>query len=232
MNQPAITLWSDACYFSPYVMSVYVALAEKGLSFTLKTIDLDSGEHLKPQWQGYDLTRRVPVLEIDGFALSESSAIDEYLEDRFAPPEWERIYPHDLQKRARARQIQAWLRSDLVPIRVERSTDVVFAAVKKPALSAEGSASAQKLIETASELLAHGNPNLFGEWCIADTDLAHGNPNLFGEWCIADTDLALMLNRLILNGDEVPQLLVDYAAFQWQRASVQRYVALSAKRAG
>jgi glutathione S-transferase len=41
-----------------------------------------------------------------------------------------------------------------------------------------------------------------------------------------------MLNRLILNGDEVPQLLVDYAAFQWQRASVQRYVALSAKRAG
>jgi len=214
MNQPTITLWSDSSYFSPYVLSAYVALAEKGLSFSLKTVDLDSGEHLKPQWQGYGLTRRVPVLEIDGFELSESSAIDEYLEDRFAPPEWERIYPHDLQKRARARQIQAWLRSDLVPIRVERSTDVVFAGVIKPALSAEGLASAQKLIETASSLLAHGNPNLFGEWCIADTDLA------------------LMLNRLILNGDEVPPLLVDYAAFQWQRASVQRYVALSAKRAG
>ena len=191
MNQPVITLWSDANFFSPYVMSVYVALAEKGLTFTLKTVDLDGGEHLKPQWQGYDLTRRVPVLETDGFALSESSAIDEYLEDRFAPPERERIYPHDLQKRARARQIQAWLRSDLVPIRVERSTDVVFAGVKKPALSAEGQESAQKLIETASLLLAHGNPNLFGEWCIADADLA------------------LMLNRLILNGDEVPQLLVD-----------------------
>ena len=101
-----------------------------------------------------------------------------------------------------------------MPIRVERSTDVVFAGVKKPDLSVEGQESAQKLIETASLLLAHGNPNLFGEWCIADADLA------------------LMLNRLILNGDEVPQLLVDYGAFQWQRASVQRYVALSAKRAG
>lgn len=78
MNQPVITLWSDAQFFSPYVMSVYVALAEKGLSFSLKTVDLDGGEHLKPQWQGYDLTRRVPVLDIDGFALSESSAIDEY----------------------------------------------------------------------------------------------------------------------------------------------------------
>ncbi len=154
------------------------------------------------------------MLEIDGFELSESSAIDEYLEDRFAPPEWERIYPHDLQKRARARQIRAWLRSDTVPIRTERSTDVVFAGVKKPALSEEGLSSARKLIETASSLLAQGNPNLFGEWCIADTDLA------------------LMLNRLILNGDDVPQLLVDYATFQWQRASVQRYLALSAKRAG
>ncbi|ASP01450.1 TPA: glutathione transferase [Enterobacter hormaechei] len=214
MSQPVITLWSDANFFSPYVMSVYVALAEKGLTFSLKTVDLDSGEHLKPQWQGYALTRRVPVLEIDGFELSESSAIGEYLEDRFAPPEWERIYPHDLQKRARARQIQAWLRSDLVPIRTERSTDVVFAGVKKPALSEEGLSSARKLIETASSLLAQGNPNLFGEWCIADTDLA------------------LMLNRLILNGDDVPQLLVDYATFQWQRASVQRYLALSAKRAG
>ena len=214
MSQPVITLWSDANFFSPYVMSVYVALAEKGLTFSLKTVDLDSGEHLKPQWQGYALTRRVPVLEIDGFELSESSAIDEYLEDCFAPPEWERIYPHDLQKRARARQIQAWLRSDLVPIRTERSTDVVFAGVKKPALSEEGLSSARKLIETASSLLAQGNPNLFGEWCIADIDLA------------------LMLNRLILNGDDVPQLLVDYATFQWQRASVQRYLALSAKRAG
>lgn len=214
MSQPVITLWSDANFFSPYVMSVYVALAEKGLTFSLKTVDLDSGEHLKPQWQGYALTRRVPVLEIDGFELSESSAIDEYLEDRFAPPEWEGIYPHDLQKRARARQIQAWLRSDLVPIRTERSTDVVFAGVKKPALSEEGLSSARKLIDTASSLLSQGNPNLFGEWCIADTDLA------------------LMLNRLILNGDDVPQLLVDYATFQWQRASVQRYLALSAKRAG
>lgn len=214
MSQPTITLWSDANYFSPYVMSVYVALAEKGLTFTLKAVDLDRGEHLTPQWQGYALTRRVPVLEIDDFELSESSAIDEYLEERFAPPEWERIYPHDLQKRARARQIQAWLRSDLGPIREERSTDVIFAGVKKPALTQAGAASASKLFDTASRLLEHGNPNLFGEWCIADADLA------------------LMLNRLVLNGDDVPQALVDYAAFQWQRASVQRYVALSAKRAG
>ncbi len=214
MNEPAITLWSDANYFSPYVLSAYVALHEKGLPFSLKTIDLNSGAQHTPGWPGYSLTCRVPVLAIDGFELSESTAIAEYLEERFAPPEWERIYPHDLQKRARARQIQAWLRSDLLPIREERSTEVVFAGVKKAPLSEQGQQSAARLFTIAGDLLAHGKPNLFGEWCIADADLA------------------LMLNRLVMNGDAVPEALVDYATFQWQRSSVQRYVALSAKHAG
>jgi len=212
MSEPKITLWSDADYFSPYVMSVYVALHEKALPFTLKTVDLSGGENLRPGWEGYTLTRRVPVLAVDDFELSESSAIAEYLEETFAPPEWERIYPHDRQNRARARQIQAWLRSDLMPIREERSTDVVFAGVKKAPLSSAGQASAAKLFDTANLLLAHGKPNLFGEWCIADTDLA------------------LMLNRLVLNGDDVPERLAEYAAFQWQRSSVQRFVALSGAR--
>ena len=214
MSKPVITLWSDADFFSPYVMSVYVALQEKGLPFTLKTVNLDLGEHLQPGWRGYSATRRVPLLEVDGFELSESSAITEYLDESFAPPQWERLYPHDLQKRARARQVQAWLRSDLMPIREERSTTVVFGGEKKAPLSEAGHQSAAKLFDTAAALLSHGKPNLFGEWCIADCDLA------------------LMLNRLVMNGDDVPELLADYATFQWQRSSIQRYGALSAKRAG
>lgn len=214
MSEPAITLWSDSNFFSPYVMAVYVALHEKGLPFSLKTVDLDKGENNQNNWRGYSLTRRVPMLEIDGFELSESSAITEYLEERFAPPEYERIYPHDLQKRARARQIQAWIRSDLMPIREERGTDVIFAGAKKAPLSASARDAAVKLFAIAGDLLSHGKPNLFGEWCIADADLA------------------LMLNRLVMHGDDVPELLANYATFQWQRSSVQRYVALSAKRAG
>lgn len=211
MRHPLITLWSDASFYSPYVMSVYVALQEKGLPVTLKTVDLARQEHLQSQWSGYALTRRVPMLEVDGFTLSESSAITEYLDERFAPPQWERLYPHDREKRARARQIQAWLRSDLMPIREERSTDVIFGGVKKPPLTPAGLASAAKLFAIAGQLLAQGQSNLFGEWCIADTDLA------------------LMLNRLVLNGDDVPEALADFATFQWQRASVQRFIALSAK---
>ena len=76
MSKPAITLWSDAHFFSPYVLSAWVALQEKGLSFHIKTIDLDSGEHLQPTWQGYGQTRRVPLLQIDDLPLRSIWKID------------------------------------------------------------------------------------------------------------------------------------------------------------
>ncbi len=56
--------------------------------------------------------------------------------------------------------------------------------------------------------------------------LADGREYLLGQWSIADVDLALMLNRLILNGDEIPAVLVQYAQRQWQRPSVQAWVNL------
>jgi len=54
--------------------------------------------------------------------------------------------------------------------------------------------------------------------------------NLFGEWSVADTDLAVMLNRLALHGDALPDKLREYAEFQWQRASVQLWLAESGKQ--
>ncbi len=59
--------------------------------------------------------------------------------------------------------------------------------------------------------------------------LPDGQQNLFGEWSIADTDLAVMINRLALHGDPLPVKLQHYAEFQWQRASVQLWLAESGK---
>jgi glutathione S-transferase len=150
----------------------------------------------------------VPTLVHEGFALSESSAITEYLEDVFAPPTYAAVYPQDPHLRARARQIQSWLRSDLMPIRNERGTDTVFIQATTTPLSAAALQAADKLFRVAEQLLP-----------------AQGG-HLFGNWCIADTDLALMLNRLVLNGDAVPQRLASYATQQWQRPSVQHWVQL------
>jgi len=75
MDYPKITLWSDASFFSPYAMSVYVALTEKGVPLSLKRVDLASAEHLSERYREISLTARVPTLQVDDFLLSESSAI-------------------------------------------------------------------------------------------------------------------------------------------------------------
>lgn len=213
MSYPSIQLWSDSSFFSPYVMSVYVALSEKGIPFSLKRVDLGSREHQQAAYGEVSLTRRVPTLQVDHFMLSESSAITEYLEDRFPAPGYERLYPRDIEKRAKAREIQAWLRSDFMPIRQQRPTEVLFAGERFAPLDEAGQQAAAKLIDAVERLLPEGQQNLFGEWSIADTDLA------------------VMLNRLALHDDPLPQRLADYAHFQWQRASVQLWLAESSHSA-
>ena len=196
----------DAQYCSPYAMSVYVALQEKQLPFTLSTLDLAAGANHAPAYALSSLTARVPALQHGDFVLSESSAITEYLEELFPDPA---LYPKSAQARARARQIQAWLRSDLLPLREERDTLVVFYRPIARPLSDAAQRAAHKLLRVAEQILPPGS----------DT--------LFGEWSIVDVDLALMLNRLRLNGDPMPQRLADYAALQWQRPSVQAWLGLS-----
>lgn len=44
MSQPVITLWSDSQFFSPYVMSVYVALQEKACRLPSKPLTWKRGE--------------------------------------------------------------------------------------------------------------------------------------------------------------------------------------------
>ncbi|MBV4474779.1 glutathione transferase [Pseudomonas botevensis] len=203
MNPSPLRLYVDAQFTSPYALSAYVALREKGLEFELSTLDLDAAENQAEGYASLSLTQRVPTLVHGDFALSESSAITEYLEDTFPQSP---VYPQDLKQRAQARQVQAWLRSDLLPIRQERSTLVVFYGLKSGPLSPVAESAARKLFAAAQALLADSRGHLFGQWSIADVDLA------------------LMLNRLILNGDAVPPALVEYAQRQWQRPSVQEWV--------
>ena len=197
-------LYVDAQFVSPYAMSAYVGLHEKGLPFDMQTVDLAQKRNQTAEFASTSITRRVPTLVHDGFALSESSAICEYLDEMFPGTP---LYPADSRHRARARQLQAWLRSDLMPIRDERPSVVVFCGAKMAPLSASARSTAEKLFSAAQALLGEGS-----------------RENLFGEWCIADTDLAMILNRLILHGDPVPPGLSAYANGQWRRPAVQRWL--------
>jgi glutathione S-transferase len=202
-------LYVDSNFASPYALSCFVALTEKGLPFHWKPLNLAQKEHEVAAYVNDSLTARVPALVDGELALSESSAIDEYLEDAYPAPQFPSLYPRDVQQKARARQVQAWIRSDLMPIREERSTATLFMGEPIKPLSPAALAAANRLFAFAQRVLPQGQPNLFGDWSIADTDLG------------------IMLNRLARNGDAVPERLREYAQRQWDRPAVAAWRKLS-----
>jgi len=206
-----VLLLGNSTWTSPYVLSCFVALREKGLDFEVNDVALHTGAHFDGAFAAQSLTSRVPVLVDGELTLSESSAIVEYLEDRYAPPQHPRVLPAELRARARARQVMAWLRSDLMAIREERSAEYVFYPHDKlrafAPLSAAGLRAAAKLLGVAERLVP-----------------ADAGP-LFGAWCVADTDLAMMLQRLVKTGHAVPKRVRDYAERQWERPSVAEFCA-------
>ncbi|AMD48140.1 glutathione S-transferase [Bordetella holmesii F627] len=199
-----MTLYLDSNFLSPYAMSAHVGLQEKGLPFEVRLVDLDAREQFMAPYTQRAPTCRVPALSHDGFHLTESSAILEYLEECFPAPEYVALYPADVRLRARARQLQAWLRSDLMALRQERSTIAVFHSEADASLSDAAMPAMAKLLRVAELLLKPGQTNLF------DT------------WSIADTELAVMLKRL--RRAELPDWLAAYADLQWQRPAVQRWL--------
>ena len=204
----ALTLYSDGFYISPYVFSVFIALEEKGVPYQLATVALQEKAQERPEYRDRAITGRVPAIDHDGFWLAESAAIDNYLDDAFPFPQYRRALPENIQDRARARMVLDWIRSDLLPIREERPTHTMFYERAKAPFSAAGEAAQKRLIEIAMRLVPEGTPSLFGGWSIADSDLA------------------FMLQRLILNGHDVPARLRSFVDAQWARPSVRKWMAL------
>lgn len=201
-----LTLYVDANYDSPWAMSAFVALEEKGLPYQLKTVTLSKKETQRPEYGAR--TRRVPALRRADFWLAESTAIAEYLAETYPFPKHPRLFPEDLEQRAVCRELQAWLRSDLAVVRQERPTSTIWFERAPAPLSPAAQEAVARLLEAIEPLIAEGRTTLFDAWCIADTDLG------------------LMLQRLNLNGAPLPAKVKAYAEAQWRRPSVAKWNAL------
>lgn len=95
--RPPLTLVSHA--LCPYVQRAAIVLAEKGVPFERRDIDLAN----KPEWfLALSPLGKTPLLQIGSEALFESAVICEYL-DETEPP---RLHPADPLRRARHR---AWM---------------------------------------------------------------------------------------------------------------------------
>jgi glutathione S-transferase len=100
----------------------------------------------------------------------------------------------------------AWVRSDLMPIREERSTNTIFYEPATEPLSRAAERSATKLLAAADALLAPGATSLFGAFSIADADLT------------------LMLQRLGKSGHPLGDKAQRFVDATWSRPSVRKWV--------
>src|SRR5262249_23856128 len=196
--------WVDAFWISPYAFSSFVALEEKQLTYEVQEVAMHKAENRAPDYARLSLTARIPMLRHGDFFLSESSAIAEYLDDTF--PRTPRLLPADPRERARARQVMAWMRSDLMPIREERSTNTIFYEPATEPLSREAGRAGTKRLAAA------------------DAMLAPGAASLFGAFSIADADLTMMLQRLGKSGYPLGDKVQRFVDATWSRPSVRKWV--------
>ncbi|MDP3739610.1 MAG: glutathione S-transferase family protein [Hyphomonadaceae bacterium] len=90
--------------------SILLYAAEAGLPLDMVVVDLFSDEHRGEAFTRLNPSQAVPVLEHDGFVLTESSAILKYLADLVSSP----AYPKDLKARARVNEMMDWFNTGLM----------------------------------------------------------------------------------------------------------------------
>ena len=88
---------------SPYAWRVWLALEYKRLAYEHKVMSFSAGDLKKSEFLAINPRHKVPAIVEDGFALYESQAILEYLQERYpAPPS---LFPGDLHQRALIRRM-------------------------------------------------------------------------------------------------------------------------------
>ena len=87
---------------SPYAWRVWLALEHKRLPHNWKLLSFDDGDLETPAFKAINPRQKVPAIVDDGFALHESAAILEYLEDKKPEP---RLFSADLSERATQRRL-------------------------------------------------------------------------------------------------------------------------------
>lgn len=198
----AIVLYAEPHWVSPYVFACFVALREKNLEFESRVLDASKNETRTDDYLASTITGRIPTLSHDGFAIAESSAIVEYLDDAF--PETP-VLPRAIRDRARARQLMSWMRSDdTALIRAERPAHTLFYRSQSKPLTAECVRAKDKLVQVFDRLVGKKD-------------------GIFDAWSIVDAELSFLLRRLVASGDEVPVHVRAWVDRAWQRPSVRAY---------
>ena len=102
---------------SPFAWRVWLALEHKSIPYNFKLMSFDAGDLEKPEFNKINPRQKVPAIVDDGFALYESSAIVEYLEDK--KPGTAPLFSADMRERATQRRL------------IRETDDYFFAPLRK-----------------------------------------------------------------------------------------------------
>lgn len=153
---------------SPYAWKVWLVLEHKQIPYEFRLLSFDRGDTKSPEFRAINPRGKVPTIVDDGFALWESAAIAEYLEERY--PQNPLLPPGDARARATARRLAAEAESYLSPAVGELFDLTLFA--KEPAAPAAIAASHQRLLEELGRFESQlVGPHLVGPLSLADFTL-------------------------------------------------------------
>lgn len=109
---------------SPYSWRVWLALEHLQVPYALRLLSFAAGDTTKPEFVAINPRHHVPTIVDEGFALWESFAILEYLDERF--PGRAPLFPGDAQNRARIRRLMNEAQSYLDNEGISPTVDELF----------------------------------------------------------------------------------------------------------
>jgi glutathione S-transferase len=113
---------------SPFAWKVWLALEHKGIAYAPKRLSFDKDETRAPEFLKLNPRGRVPAIVDDGFALYESNAICEYLEDKYPQKP---LLPKDAQGRAIVRRLMGEADDGLYEPGSDLMSKVLYVAADK-----------------------------------------------------------------------------------------------------
>ena len=160
--------WSSSAAYR-----VRIGLALKGIAYRRVVVrQLDGIE--QPDYFGVNPQGFVPTLDVAGERLFQSTAILEYLDERWPDPP---LLPPGREERARVRALVALVASDIQPLNNQRVQDALLAefGLDEPALRrwyarwiAEGFSAIERLLQDgpATGVFCHGDTPTLADVCL------------------------------------------------------------------
>jgi glutathione S-transferase len=150
---------------SPYGWKVWLTLEHKQIPYELKVLSFDRGDLKRPEFGAVTPRGQVPAIVDDGFALWESHAIVEYLEERYPQ---RRLLPSVPQERATVRRMMLEADNHLRGAQSDLMAATLFRKADVPEDAAKIAAGQEKVLAE----LARWDALLTGEYLIGELSLA------------------------------------------------------------